>query len=263
VLPHEGAAKRRNQDDADDRAASFRRETHAPGSLSATKPDQRQRLGEFLGRALPDAANKTVETLVETARLRAVGPGDVAYRQGETIPFTLMIHGYAAIRRTTTDGRQFVFGIASPGWLVGHPGISGRAASTDLVAITPTEVARWSGTEVRALVLDDSGLAVSVIDALARFLGMTTERLDRFVHQEARGRVLRVLATYADLFFGEPPVLPRTLLPGLVGTSREMTGRVLRSLEAEGVISRAGRRGLRLLAPAALEQAADATDTSS
>jgi CRP-like cAMP-binding protein len=71
------------------------------------------------------------------------------------------------------------------------------------------------------------------------------------------------LAEYADLFFSEAPVLPRTLLPGLVGTSREMTGRVLRSLEAEGVLARVGRRGLRLLAPAALGDAAAAAGDAS
>jgi hypothetical protein len=38
-------------------------------------------------------------------------------------------------------------------------------------------------------------------------------------------------------------------LPALVGTTREMTGRVLRQLEREGTIQRFGRGGLRLLRP--------------
>ena len=45
------------------------------------------------------------------------------------------------------------------------------------------------------------------------------------------------------------------MLPELVATSREMTGRVVRDLEREGVIARVGRRGLRLLNPVALEAA--------
>lgn len=262
-MPQEGLAERPNGGDAYDRDASSHPDTRAPGARSAANPDQSDRLPELLARALPNAAPETIETLARTARLRAVGPGDAVIRQGEPLPFTLVIHGYAAIRRTTTDGRQLVLGIASPGWLVGHRGIAGRAASQDLVAITPAKVARWSGTEVRALVLTDPGLAVSVIDVMGRFWGTTIEQVDGFIRQEARGRVLRVLATYADLFFSEPPVLPRTLLPELTGTSREMTGRVLRSLEVEGVIRRVGRRGLRLLAPGALERAADATQTAS
>jgi len=111
-LPHQGAAEPPNHDDAYDRAASLHRETHAPGAQSAAEPDQRNRLRELLARALPDAATETIETLVETARLRAVRSGDAIIRQGETLPFTLVIHGYAAIRRTTTDARELVLGIA-------------------------------------------------------------------------------------------------------------------------------------------------------
>ena len=39
----------------------------------------------------------------------------------------------------------------------------------------------------------------------------------------------------------------RAHLPALVGTSREMTGRVLRRLESEGIIERIGRDRLRVL----------------
>ena len=254
TLQHRDLAERGT--DANDRAATLHSETK-----SSDAPFAAGRLGSLLARALPDAAPRTIETLARNARLHAVHPGDVVIRQGETLPFTLVIHGYGAIRRTTADGRQLVVSIARPGWLVGHRGIAGRAASQDLVAITSATVALWSGSRVRALVLTDPGLAVSVIDGMGRFWGSTIEHLDGFIHQEARGRVLRVLATHADLFFSDPPVLPRNLLPGLVGTSREMTGRVLRSLEAEGIIARVGRQGLRLLAPTALEQAVDATDT--
>jgi CRP-like cAMP-binding protein len=84
---------------------------------------------------------------------------------------------------------------------------------------------------------------------MAKYIGHVSYRLDRFIHQEARGRVLRVLAEHEDLFFGDPPVLSRSHLPSLVGTSREMTGRVLRGLEHDGVLVRVGKRGLRLLAP--------------
>jgi CRP-like cAMP-binding protein len=262
-LRKQGGGERRNDNDAHDRVASSHRQARARGAESTTESDQRLPLRGHLARALPDAAADTIETLVETARLRAVGPGDVIIRQGGTLPVTLVIDGYAAIRRTTTDARELVLGIARPGSLVGHRGIAAGAASQDLVAITPAKVALWSGTDVRSLVRSDPGLGLSVIDAMGRLWGKNIDQVEGFIHQEARRRVLRILATYADLFFSEPPVLPRTLLPGLVGTSREMTGRVLRSLEAEGVISRVGRRGLRLLAPATLQQAADGTERAS
>jgi two-component system cell cycle sensor histidine kinase/response regulator CckA len=49
-------------------------------------------------------------------------------------------------------------------------------------------------------------------------------------------------------------VLTRAQLPLIVGTSREMTGRVLRTLEARGIVGRREAHGLVLLDPAGLEQ---------
>jgi CRP-like cAMP-binding protein len=222
----------------------------------------RPAIHQLLARALPGAAPESIERLADLARVTRVDPGQVIFRQGERIPIALVIHGHAALRRTTWSGRELVLGIARPGWLLGS-GIAGQAASADLVAIAPTEVGLWSGADVRTVVVTDPGLTVAVIDGMGRHITAISERIDGFIHQDARGRVLRILAEYQDLFFGEPPVLSRTLLPGLVGTSREMTGRVIRSLEREGMIVRIGRHGLRLLSPAGLEEGADPAQRTS
>ena len=182
-------------------------------------------------------------------------PGEIVFRQGDPIPVTLIVRGHAVFRRTTTDGRELVLGIAARGMLFGFSGIAGSMATVDLVAVTPTEVALWSGDELRPLVHDDGGLALDVVDGMAAYIVGISDRLDRFIHQDARQRLLRVLAEYEDLFFGATPVFSRAHLPGLVGTSREMTGRVIRDLEREGVIARVGMRGLRLLSPARLHEA--------
>ena len=194
--------------------------------------------------------------------MASVGPGGVIFRQGDPIPVALVVQGYAAQRRTTWSGRELVLGIVKPGDLLGE-GIAGQPASADLVTITPVVVGLWSGADVRKVVVTDPGLAIALIDGMGRQIAAISERTDGLVHQDARGRVLRVLTEYRDLFFGEPPVLPRTLLPALVGTSREMTGRVIRGLEREGMIARIGRRGLRLLSAARLEEAADPAERAS
>lgn len=165
-----------------------------------------------------------------------------------------MVRGYASFRRTTRDGDQFVLGLATRGDLFGYSSFAARRASVDLVAVTDTQVALWSGDEFRRLVRADPGLAADAIEGMAEYIVDITERLD-FIHHTSRQRVLRALARYGDLFFGQPPVLSRGYLPLLVGTSREMTGRVIRQLEREGMIARVGRNGLRLLSPARLDDA--------
>ncbi len=102
--------------------------------------DHRPEFRQLLARALPGAASSSIERMADDARVTRVGPGDVIFRQGEPIPVTLVIHGHAALRRTTSDGRELVLHIAKSGCLFGW-GIAGQAASFDLVAITPTEAA--------------------------------------------------------------------------------------------------------------------------
>ena len=71
--------------------------------------------------------------------------------------------------------------------------------------------------------------------------------MDGLLYQNALRRVARVLDQHAEIIFGDEAVVTRAYLPALVGTSREMTGRVLRQLEADGVVERIGRQRLRLL----------------
>lgn len=228
---------------------------HVAQPTTTGEGDPTTDLLDQIAHALPRARNETRRRLRRTARTRTLAPGDVAFRQGDPIPLTLMLHGHAALRRTTADGRELVLGIASRGWLFGFSSIAGSLAAVDLVAATPVEVAIWSGDELRSLVVDDPGLALDVIDGMAKYIVHLSDRLDGFIHQEARRRVLRVLAEHEDLFFGETQVLSRGQLPGLVGTSREMTRRVVRELEREGMIARVGMHGLQLVSPARLHQA--------
>jgi CRP-like cAMP-binding protein len=202
---------------------------------------------------LPDARPDTISTLTRAARVRIVPPGEPIYREGEPVPLTLVVAGYGAALRTTADGKEFVSGIARPGALFGWSGVASVPSSIQLLALTDCQVIQWPGSQIRPLVLADPGLASAAIESMAWSLHQTVERIEGFLHQDARLRVLKVLAQYRALFFGDPPVLSRTHLPGLVGTSREMTGHVLRQLEHEGTVRRVGRFGLELLRPDQLD----------
>ena len=213
----------------------------------------RGRLEQRLTAVLDACKAATIAALVDTARVRVVSPGGSVYAQGEPVPLTLILRGYGIAQRTTADGQQILSGVAPAGELFGYSGIAGSVSSIELLALTECEVAQWDGREVRGLVQQDSALALAAIDALAGSLHALMGQIEGFLHQDARRRVLRILSRHRALFFGDAPVLNRTHLPGLVGTTREMTGRVLRQLEEEGTLRREGRAGLRLLDPARLE----------
>jgi CRP-like cAMP-binding protein len=222
------------------------------GSTATTEDDLRL----SIERALPGTGPATIQALVATARVRSIARDTMVFRQGEPIPLALVVRGYGALRRTTVDGRQLMVGVANPGDLIGFSSIASVNSPVDLVALTDCEAATWPGQEIRALAATDSGFALAVIDMMALFLTTITEKVDGFLHQASRRRVVRILARHRELFFTDPPILSRAQLPSLVGTSREMTGRVLRDLERDGVLLRVGSTGLRLLRPDQLDAGA-------
>ena len=224
-------------------------------SIPAPAMASGSRLREYLAQALTGARDETLERMVRTVRLRTLQMGQEIYRQGDPVPVTLILRGFGAARRTTLGGKELVSGVAPAGVLFGWSGLTAVPSSVELVALTEVEVGQWPGPEIRALAVADPGLALTAIDSMAWSLHQAVERIEGFLHQDARLRVVRVLAQHRHLFFGEPPILTRAHLPGLVGTSREMTRKALRQLEADGTLAREGRSGLKLLRPERLEVA--------
>jgi CRP/FNR family transcriptional regulator, cyclic AMP receptor protein len=223
--------------------------THPESQLGSESIPNRQEIRDVISRALPDMHPATIDVLTRTARLRHVAGDATIYRQGDPVPLTILLSGYSAFRRTTAAGQELMSGVGRPGDLFGFSGLAAVQSSVQLVSLTDCTVAQWSGPDVRALARDDPGLALGALDATAVALHLLMERIDGFLHQGARVRVMRILVRHQDLFFGEPVILTRSHLPSLVGTSREMTGRVLRELEREGTLARVGRVGLKLLRP--------------
>ena len=214
---------------------------------------ERRCLLELMQAALPGCDATTIEALLESARVWTARRNTTIYRQGEPVPLTLILSGYGAFQRTTVDGQQIATGVGGDGNLFGWSGVASVRSSVELMALTDCRIAQWPGPEIRALAAGDPALGLAAIDAMAFALHAMMERVEGFLHQDARRRVMRILARHRDLFFCDPAVLTRAHLPGLVGTSREMTGRVLRQLEREGTIARVGRAGLALLRPERLE----------
>jgi CRP-like cAMP-binding protein len=194
----------------------------------------------------PSGAARTRRALIDTARVRTFGPGEVIVAQGERSELALLIDGVVATRRTTPDGRTVVPLILRGGEVLGPVVLAGQEALFDFIALVPGSAAFWPGTHVRALAGDDAGLALDLMDQTLHRFGRLTARLDSLHYQDARRRVARVLIEHSDLCFGDRPHVARTELSMLIGTSREMTRRVLSRLVRDGAVRRVGPTGLEL-----------------
>jgi CRP-like cAMP-binding protein len=214
-------------------------------------------LPDLLAEVFPNSRPESRQALVGSASVRTFETGQPILRQGDETSFALILGGHVAFRRTTVDGRQLITLIVSRGALAAFLPLASRPTSVDVLPLTTTSAAVWPSTDVRLLVATDPGLAVDILDHVLATFEVIVERLDGMQYQNALRRVARVLNLHTDLFFGEPAVLTRTQLPIMVGTSREMTGRVLRILESQGLVARVGRSRLRLLDPVGLARAAE------
>jgi CRP-like cAMP-binding protein len=224
-----------------------------PGSSDGYSIDD---LTALVSLALPHASLATRRTMAEGAEIRRFETGVVAYHQAEKRPFGIIATGHAALRRTTPGGRQLVPRLAGRGRIVGISGLVARVASNDVVALTELEIAIWPPKLIRGLAEVDPGFGLDLLEHTISMSRELWEQLDALVYQDARARVARVLAAHVDLLFGTPPEIPRAQIAELVGTSREMTRRVLRSLEHDRIVERVGTRGLRLMNESALRDVA-------
>jgi CRP-like cAMP-binding protein len=229
------------------------------GTMALTSPSSSwtSALPDLIAEAFPHSRPDTRWALRGAANVRTFDVGQTILRQGQESSIALVLDGHVGIRRTTIDGRQLIVGIATHGGLVSILPLAGRPAGADADALSTSTVALWHGDQIRSLAAVDPGLAIDVLDHVLLTYELVVGRLDGLLHQNALRRVARVLHEYADFFFADRPVLNRAHLPILVGTSREMTGRVLRVLESRQLVARVGRDRLRLLDRAGLAAVAE------
>jgi CRP/FNR family cyclic AMP-dependent transcriptional regulator len=218
-------------------------------------------LARSIAEAFPHSRPESREALLAAAEIRTARAREIILAQGEPNEFVLVVQGLAALRRNTPEGRQVIPRIISSGDLGGLLGMLDRPTSLDVVALSGCVAAILPGPTLRTLASHDAGLALDALDHALVALDHFAEKIDDLLHQGAQRRVARVLHQHRELFFSSPEILTRAHLPALVGTSREMTGRVIRRLESHGIVRRSGRSRLELLDPVGLQAAAQPDTT--
>jgi CRP-like cAMP-binding protein/CheY-like chemotaxis protein len=211
---------------------------------------------EVIADAFPDSEAQTLSALAASGRVASFAAGEIVVRQGDEARLVLVIDGHVGLRRTTIDGRQLISRIATRGELAMMLALAARPSVSDLIALSACRLVLWLPNKARTLAESDPGFAMAINDQLVASIETLVERADGLLYQDAITRVARVLYAHQDLFFIEPPVLTKAHLPALVGTSREMTSRVLRVLERRGIVARVGRDRLKIVDAESLERAA-------
>ncbi len=207
-------------------------------------------VGSHVARLLPNAEARTRRRLERASRQQTFCRRDVLHARGIQLPPFVLLDGHVMYRRVVETGQVRAALIAGPGYFGGLRSISDPDAEAlyELVALTDGTWATWDPRFVRELALRDAELAVGLLDLSSDFAVTLNVRLDEQSFENARQRMAAILTRYGEVIFDTPhPVAQRADLAAMIGASRVMMYRILRELEADGLVKRQFGGGINIL----------------
>ena len=147
------------------------------------------------------------------------------------------------------EGKEMIIAYLNPGDFFGEMGLFDEASprSAWIKTKTPCEVAEISYAKFLQLAQADAEIMFAVSAQVAGRLRATTRKVGDLAFLDVTGRVARTLLdlckqpdamTHPD---GMQIKITRQEIGRIVGCSREMVGRVLKTLEEQGLVSVSGK----------------------
>ena len=177
-----------------------------------------------------------------------ISPGDPA----DTLYF--IVEGSVVVSLEDDDGRELILTYLNEGAFLGELGLFIQQPTRDVTIKTRTEclLAEISYTRIHQLFTGPEGTEyMNVLFALGRQLSerllQTSRQAGRLAFHDVTGRIARTLLdlceqpdamTHPD---GMQIRITRQEISRIVGCSREMAGRILKSLEQQGLVSVKGK----------------------
>ncbi len=177
------------------------------------------------------------------ARSTIIHAGD----KSETLYY--IIDGSVSVVIEDEDSNEIVLAYLNPGDFFGEMGLfeEGLERSAWINTRTPCEVAEIHYTQFMSLAKDTPEILFQLSSQLASRLRITSRKVSNLAFMDVTGRVARTLLDLAR----EPDAIThpdgmqiritRQEIAKIVGCSREMAGRVMKTLEEDGLISAKGK----------------------
>ncbi len=160
-----------------------------------------------------------------------------------------VIKGTVSVVIEDSDGREMIMAYLNPGDFFGEMGLFEDVENRSAWVKTRTEceVAEISYSRFREIVKEDPTVLFRIGEQMASRLRDTTRKVGDLAFLDVTGRVARTLldlCAQPDAMThpnGMQIKITRQEIGQIVGCSREMVGRVLKALEAQGLISVKGK----------------------
>lgn len=184
--------------------------------------------------------------VLASARRRRFARGEVVFHEADLADTVHVVaEGRLAARRSTPAGDTVTFSILGPGDTFGEMALLGsqpRRTST-VVALQPAVTLSLGFAEVDRLRAAHPSVERQLVAMLAQRVSRLSDHLLEALHVPADERIVRRLLEVCDRYDGADAagsvVVPLTqeAVGDLAGAARPTTNRVLRRLEADGILA--------------------------
>jgi CRP/FNR family cyclic AMP-dependent transcriptional regulator len=190
--------------------------------------------------------------LTHCQRRRYTAKSTIIYAGDRCDSLFFIIKGSVTILIEDDEGREMIIGYLNAGDFFGEMGLFDKEGqeqerSAWVRAKSECEVAEISYSKFRDITLQDPDILLTLGSQMAERLRKTTRKVGDLAFLDVTGRVARTLLdlckqpdamTHPD---GMQIKITRQEIGRIVGCSREMVGRVLKSLEEQGLVHVKGK----------------------
>lgn len=214
---------------------------------------------------LSDLAPEERREVVASMHRHTYAAGDVVFHEGDAADSVhFVVEGRVVAQRSSEQGDRLAYSVMGPGQAFGELAMivrGGRRTAT-VEAVEPTVTLALRFVDFERLCARHPEVSRLLVRLLAARVNRLSEALMEALHTPAELRVVRSLVSLCGVYsVGAPtrsPVavqLNQTALAELAGVTRPTANRVLRRLEADGVVA-LDRGRVTVLDPTALRHAA-------
>lgn len=193
---------------------------------------------------LPEEERRALRAAARRRRFRR---GDTIFHEGEAGDSLHVIDsGHVAIRIGTALGDVVTLTVLGPGASFGEQALLSADArrTASAVCLDEVQTVAVAGDDFEGLRQRLPAVDRFLVDVLASQVRRLSGQLVESLHVDADTRIARRLATLAEAYGGEPPVIPVTQddIASMAGTTRPTVNRALKLLETAGTIALARGR---------------------
>ena len=195
---------------------------------------------EFL-KSIPyfsDLKSGVLESIGGLVFEKTAGRAEMVLLEGESAASLYFVaSGVVKVFKTSTEGKEQILSIVRPGESFNDVAVfDGRPNPASARAMGPVLLYGIAQHDVETILLQYPQVAVNAVKVLAGRMRHLVSLVEDLSFRHVIGRVARILFEHVGNEASPGPRLTQQEMAAMAGTAREVVGRSLKALEAEGAI---------------------------